>query len=61
MTMYLGAAIVTGTWLAVVGLGLAGFAYWRKIGLEEANLNLAFGAEYEAYRRESWALIPGVF
>jgi protein-S-isoprenylcysteine O-methyltransferase Ste14 len=61
LTMYLGAAIVTGTWLAIVGLALAGFAYWRKIRLEEANLNVAFAAEYEAYRRESWALVPGVF
>jgi protein-S-isoprenylcysteine O-methyltransferase Ste14 len=37
------------------------FAYWRKIRLEEANMNVAFGADYEAYRRESWALVPGLF
>ncbi|HSY90705.1 MAG TPA: isoprenylcysteine carboxylmethyltransferase family protein [Candidatus Binatus sp.] len=61
LTMYVGTAIVSGTWLAVLGLALAGVAYWRKIRLEEANLNLAFGADYDAYRRESWALIPGVY
>jgi protein-S-isoprenylcysteine O-methyltransferase Ste14 len=59
--MYAGTALVTGTWLAVAGFALAVFAYARKIRLEEANLNVAFGAEYETYRRESWALVPGLF
>jgi protein-S-isoprenylcysteine O-methyltransferase Ste14 len=61
LAMYVGTAIVSGEWLAVVGLAMAGFAYWRKIRLEEANLNLAFGDEYDAYRRETWALVPGLF
>jgi len=61
LAMYVGTAVVTGTWLAIVGVALAGFAYWRKIRLEEKNLDLAFGAEYETYRRETWALVPGVF
>jgi len=61
LAMYVGAAVVTGTWLAVVGVAMAGFAYWRKIRLEEKNLDVAFGAEYEAYRGETWALVPGVF
>jgi len=61
LTMYAGTALVTGTWLAVGGFGLAALAYARKVRLEEENLNVAFGAEYEAYRRESWALVPGLF
>jgi protein-S-isoprenylcysteine O-methyltransferase Ste14 len=61
LTMYVGAALVSGRWLALVGLALAVFAYWRKIRLEEANLNAAFGADYDAYSRESWALLPGLF
>jgi protein-S-isoprenylcysteine O-methyltransferase Ste14 len=61
LMMYVGTAVVTGTWLAIVGVAMAGFAYWRKIRLEEANLDVAFGAEYEAYRRETWALVPGLF
>lgn len=60
LAMYVGTALVTGRWLAIVGLALAVFAYWRKIRLEEANLNVAFGADYDAYRRETWALVPGV-
>ncbi|MGC9947826.1 MAG: isoprenylcysteine carboxylmethyltransferase family protein [Bryobacteraceae bacterium] len=61
LTMYAGIAIVTGEWLAIVGFAMAAFAYWRKIRLEEANLRVAFGAEYESYRRDTWALLPGLF
>ncbi|HLW52993.1 MAG TPA: isoprenylcysteine carboxylmethyltransferase family protein [Candidatus Angelobacter sp.] len=61
LTMYLGVTLVTGEGLALGGLLLAAFAYWRKIRLEEANLNAAFGSSYQAYRRESWALVPGIF
>ena len=61
LAMYAGIAIVTGEWLAAAGFAMAVFAYWRKLRLEETNLNVAFGAEYDAYRRESWALLPGLF
>lgn len=61
LTMYVGTAVVAGTWLALIGLAMAAFAYWRKIRLEEKNLNVAFGTDYDAYRRETWALIPGLF
>jgi protein-S-isoprenylcysteine O-methyltransferase Ste14 len=61
LMMYVGTALVTGLWLGALGLAMAGFAYWRKIRLEEKNLEAAFGAEYEAYRRETWALMPGVY
>jgi len=61
LTMYAGTALVTGTWLALAGFAMAALAYARKIRLEEANLNVAFGPEYEAYRRETWALVPGLF
>jgi protein-S-isoprenylcysteine O-methyltransferase Ste14 len=40
---------------------MAAFAYWRKIRLEEANLKVAFGVRYESYRRDTWALVPGLF
>jgi protein-S-isoprenylcysteine O-methyltransferase Ste14 len=60
LTMYAGIAVITGERLAIVGFAMAAFAYWRKIRLEEANLKAAFGAEYESYRRETWALVPGL-
>ena len=59
--MYIGPALVTGEWLALIGAVMAVFAYWRKIRLEEATLSVAFGADYDAYRRVTWALVPGLF
>jgi len=46
---------------ALIGLALAILAYLRKIRLEEANLMKAFDADYRDYRRETWALLPGLF
>jgi protein-S-isoprenylcysteine O-methyltransferase Ste14 len=60
LTMYLGTALITGERLGLVGLAVALLAYWRKIRLEDAALKEAFGAEYEAYQHQTWALIPGV-
>jgi len=61
LTMYAGVALVTGEWLAVIGVAVAVSAYWRKIRLEETTLGVAFGAEYDVYRRGTWALLPGLF
>jgi protein-S-isoprenylcysteine O-methyltransferase Ste14 len=61
LAMYLGVVLVTGEWLAVIGLTLAVFAYRRKLLLEEARLHVAFGDDYDDYRRNSWALVPGLF
>jgi protein-S-isoprenylcysteine O-methyltransferase Ste14 len=56
--MFAGTALVSGQIHAALGFSMAAFAYWRKIRLEEANLKNAFGPEYDAYRRETWALVP---
>ncbi len=61
LMMYVGTAVVSGSWLALAGLAMALFAYGRKIRLEEANLRIAFADEYEDYRRQSSALIPGIY
>lgn len=61
LAMYAGPAMVTGEWHALIGVAMAAFAYWRKIRLEERNLEVAFGADYDAYRRDTWALVPGLF
>lgn len=58
--MFVGTAMVSGEWHALVGLVIGVFAYCRKIRLEERHLGGVFGEEYERYRRESWALIPGI-
>jgi len=61
LLMYAGVAIVSGELHALIGLALILFAYLRKIRLEEANLMNAFGADYSDFRRETWALFPGLF
>ena len=58
--MAAGTAIVSGQLHALLGVATITFAYWRKIRLEEQHLGETFGAEYDAYKRESWALIPGL-
>jgi protein-S-isoprenylcysteine O-methyltransferase Ste14 len=58
--MFIGTALVSGELHALLGVCVIAFAYWRKIRLEEERLRAAFGAEYDAYRRQTWALIPGL-
>lgn len=59
--MYLGTGLVSGELHALLALGVVTAAYARKIPLEERTLGEVFGTEYEAYRRQTWALIPGLF
>lgn len=59
--MYCGTALASGEIHAPIALAIVILAYWRKIHLEERALHEAFGADHEAYRRESWAWIPGVY
>jgi protein-S-isoprenylcysteine O-methyltransferase Ste14 len=61
LLMYLGVAVVTGEWLAAAGFATAVVAYWRKLRIEEATLDAAFGPDYGEYRRTTWALVPGLF
>jgi protein-S-isoprenylcysteine O-methyltransferase Ste14 len=58
--MSVGTAIVSGQLHAVLALAVVAFAYWRKIRLQEANLGRAFKLAYDAYRRGTWALFPGL-
>jgi protein-S-isoprenylcysteine O-methyltransferase Ste14 len=56
--MYVGTMLVSGEIHALIALAVVTLAYWRKIRMEERALNGVFGEAYEAYRRESWALVP---
>jgi protein-S-isoprenylcysteine O-methyltransferase Ste14 len=56
--MFIGTAIVSGQYHALIGAALGVFAYWGKIRIEERALSEAFGAEYDDYKRHSSALIP---
>lgn len=59
--MFLGTAISSSQYHALLGFVILIFAYLRKTRMEEEILGQTFGAEYESYRRESWALVPFVF
>lgn len=61
LAMYAGIAIVSGQMHALAGLVIAILAYLRKTRLEEANLDKAFGEKYDAYRNDTWAIVPGIY
>lgn len=59
--MYAGSALVSGEWHALLGFVIAALAYWRKLRIEEANLALAFGANWADYCGSTRALFPWLF
>lgn len=59
--MYIGTATACGQVHALVALAILLVAYYRKIGLEERALAVAFPTDHERYRAETWAWIPGVY
>jgi len=59
--MFLATAISSSQYHALLGFGILVVAYLRKTRLEEKILQQTFGAEYDAYRRDTWALVPLVF
>ena len=59
--MFLGTAISSGQYHALLGLFLLVIAYLRKTRLEDQILQQTFGPEFDAYRRDTWALVPLVF
>jgi protein-S-isoprenylcysteine O-methyltransferase Ste14 len=59
--MFLGTAIASSQFHALLGLAILVVAYLRKTRLEDQILAQAFGADYNAYRRHTWALVPLLF
>ncbi|MGH9774542.1 MAG: methyltransferase family protein [Candidatus Acidiferrales bacterium] len=59
--MYFGIALVSGEIHAPIALVIVTLAYWRKIRLEERALAETFGADHEAYRGDTWALVPFLY
>ncbi len=56
--MALGTAVVSGSVHALIGFVLMAIAYARKMPMEDRILSETFGADYDAYRRKSWAIVP---
>jgi len=61
LLMYLGTALISCELHGLVAVLLAIYAYWRKIGIEEAALAEAFGEKWSEHRRKTWALLPGIY
>jgi protein-S-isoprenylcysteine O-methyltransferase Ste14 len=59
--MFVGTAIASSRYHALVGVGLLYIAYLRKTRLEEEILSQTFGGTYDTYRQSSWRLVPLVF
>ena len=56
----LGSALAVGEWRGLLAVILAGAAFWRKLGIEEAVMRRQFGAAYASYAEHVPALIPFV-
>jgi protein-S-isoprenylcysteine O-methyltransferase Ste14 len=62
MLVFFAIALHEQNWLAaVVVLTPTTAAVLYRIHIEEAALNQAFGADYAAYSKATWRLIPGVY
>jgi protein-S-isoprenylcysteine O-methyltransferase Ste14 len=58
--MYIGPALVSGRLQGIIALALVAIGYTRKVRQEETALRGEFGAAYDEYRRESWAVFPWI-
>jgi protein-S-isoprenylcysteine O-methyltransferase Ste14 len=56
----IGTALAVGEWRAALAIALAGVAFWRKLGIEEAVMRRQFGETYTRYAARVPALIPFV-
>lgn len=59
--MFVGTAIASSQYHALVGVAMLVVAYLRKTRLEENILHETFGEEWDAYCRQTWSLVPLVF
>lgn len=57
---FMGCAIAIGEWRAILALGFAALAFWRKLRVEERWMVQQFGEAYQAYCRRVPALVPFV-
>ncbi len=59
--MFVGTAIASSQYHAVLAVAILVIAYLRKTRLEENIMSETFGAEWDAYRRDTWRLVPLLF
>lgn len=61
LLMFAGSAVMIGEARGVLAVLIVFVSFWRKLRLEEAWLEAAFGPRYADYRRRTRALVPGLF
>jgi protein-S-isoprenylcysteine O-methyltransferase Ste14 len=61
LSMYAGAMLVSGEIHALLAMAIITVAYGRKLRLEEQILRVNFGPAWDAYRRDTWSLVPPLF
>ena len=61
LLMFAGSAVMIGEVRGGLAVLIVFASFWRKLRLEEAWLETAFGPRYADYRRRTRALIPGLF
>lgn len=59
--MFVGTAIASSQYHALLAVVILVIAYLRKTRLEENIMSNTFGAEWEVYRQDTWRLVPLVF
>jgi protein-S-isoprenylcysteine O-methyltransferase len=60
--VYVGIGLAIGNWLSAIAMPLSLIvAYSRRIRVEEVALRERFGAEFEANRAQTWAIIPFIW
>jgi len=57
----LGTALAIGQWRGLLGFGCMAYGFMRKLQIEERWLGDVFGPEYDAYKKEVSALVPGIY
>ena len=61
LLMYVGVMLVSGEIHALIAVAVIVLAYLRKIALEEKLLSEHFGSDWDAWRRDTWALAPPIY
>lgn len=62
LLIFLGIGLALTNWISLIGLFLPVLiAFNRRMSVEEKVLQTHFAAQYEAYRKRTWRLVPWVY
>jgi len=62
LIVFAGVGVALANWLSIAAMIVFPFVGFRwRIGVEEAALQARFADQFEAYRRRTWRLVPGLY